>query len=65
MSTVGLVPGIDKLAAEGIPVTLALSSTRPTTNSEKNSLPINTRWQVDEAIDGSACHRYFEATGRR
>ena len=63
MSTVGLVPGIDKLAAEGIPVTLALSLHAPDDELRDELVPINTRWKVDEAID--AAHRYHQATGRR
>ncbi len=63
MSTVGLVPGIDKLAAEGLPVTLALSLHAPDDELRDELVPINTRWKVDEAID--AAHRYYVATGRR
>ncbi|NHA67009.1 23S rRNA (adenine(2503)-C(2))-methyltransferase RlmN [Phycicoccus flavus] len=63
MSTVGLVPGIDRLAAEGIPVTLALSLHAPDDELRDELVPINTRFKVDEAID--AAHRYYEATGRR
>jgi 23S rRNA (adenine2503-C2)-methyltransferase len=63
MSTVGLVPAIDKLAAEGIPVTLALSLHAPDDKLRDELVPINTRWSVDEAID--AAYRYFEVTGRR
>ena len=63
MSTVGLVPGIDRLAAEGIPVTLALSLHAPDDALRDELVPINTRFKVDEAID--AARRYFEATGRR
>ena len=63
MSTVGLVPGIDKLAAEGIPVTLALSLHAPDDELRNELVPINTRWKVDEALD--AAYRYFEVTGRR
>jgi 23S rRNA (adenine2503-C2)-methyltransferase len=63
MSTVGLVPGIDRLAAEGIPVTLALSLQAPDDELRDELVPINTRWKVDEAID--AARRYHEATGRR
>jgi 23S rRNA (adenine2503-C2)-methyltransferase len=63
MSTVGLVPAIDKLAAEGIPVTLALSLHAPDDKLRDELVPINTRWSVDEAID--AAYRYFTVTGRR
>ena len=63
MSTVGLVPAIDRLAGEGIPVTLALSLHAPDDELRNELVPINTRWSVDEAID--AAYRYYEATGRR
>lgn len=63
MSTVGLVPAIDKLAGEGIPVTLALSLHAPDDELRDELVPINTRWKVDEALD--AARRYFDATGRR
>lgn len=63
MSTVGLVPAIDKLAKEGIPVTLALSLHAPDDELRDELVPINTRWKVDEALD--AAHRYYETTGRR
>jgi 23S rRNA (adenine2503-C2)-methyltransferase len=63
MSTVGLVPAIDKLAGEGIPVTLALSLHAPDDALRDELVPINTRWKVGEALD--AARRYFEVTGRR
>jgi len=63
MSTVGLVPAIDKLAAEGIPVTLALSLHAPDDELRNELVPINTRWTVDEALD--AAYRYYETTGQR
>jgi len=63
VSTVGLVTGIDRLAGEGIPVTLALSLHAPDDELRDELVPINTRWKVDEALD--AAYRYYEATGRR
>ncbi|PVU81856.1 23S rRNA (adenine(2503)-C(2))-methyltransferase RlmN [Cellulomonas sp. WB94] len=63
VSTVGLVPAIDKLIKEGIPVTLAVSMHAPDDELRDELVPINTRWSVDETLD--AAHRYFEATGRR
>jgi 23S rRNA (adenine2503-C2)-methyltransferase len=63
MSTVGLVPAMDKLTKEGIPLTLALSLHAPDDKLRDELVPINTRWSVDEAID--AAYRYFEVTGRR
>ncbi len=63
MSTVGLVPAIDRLAGEGIPVTLALSLHAPDDELRDELVPVNTRWSVAEALD--ATRGYFEATGRR
>ncbi|MGB7450049.1 MAG: 23S rRNA (adenine(2503)-C(2))-methyltransferase RlmN [Ornithinimicrobium sp.] len=63
MSTVGLVPAIDRLAGEGVPVTLALSLHAADDELRDELVPINTRWKVDEALD--AAYRYFERTKRR
>jgi 23S rRNA (adenine2503-C2)-methyltransferase len=63
VSTVGLVPAMDRLAAEGCPVTLALSLHAPDDDLRDELVPVNTRWKVDEALD--AAYRYFAATGRR
>jgi 23S rRNA (adenine2503-C2)-methyltransferase len=63
VSTVGLVPAIDRLAGEGMPVTLALSLHAPDDDLRDELVPINTRWRVAEALD--AARRYFDATGRR
>ena len=58
VSTVGLVPAIDRLAGEGIPVTLALSLHAPDDELRDELVPINTRWKVAEALD--AARRYFD-----
>lgn len=63
MSTVGLVPGIDRLAGEGLPVTLALSLHAPDDELRDSLVPINGRYAVAEALD--AARRYYEATSRR
>ena len=63
VSTVGLVPAIDNLAGEGLPVTLALSLHAPDDELRDELVPVNTRWKVAEALD--AAHRYYETTGRR
>ena len=63
VSTVGMVPAMNKLAEEGIPVTLALSLHAPDDELRSELVPVNTRWSVDEALDSA--HRYFEKTGRR
>ncbi|MGL4173718.1 MAG: 23S rRNA (adenine(2503)-C(2))-methyltransferase RlmN [Actinomycetota bacterium] len=63
VSTVGLVPAIDKLAKVGLPVTLALSLHAPDDERRNELVPINTRWSVTDALD--AARRYFDQTGRR
>ncbi len=63
MSTVGLVPAMDRLAGEGVPVTLALSLHAPDDEVRNELVPINNRWSVAEALD--AARRYFDTTGRR
>ncbi|HEU4543915.1 MAG TPA: 23S rRNA (adenine(2503)-C(2))-methyltransferase RlmN [Jiangellaceae bacterium] len=63
VSTVGLVPAIDRLAAEGLQVTLALSLHAPDDELRNTLVPLNTKWQVGEALD--AARRYFDTTGRR
>ncbi|NLT29828.1 MAG: 23S rRNA (adenine(2503)-C(2))-methyltransferase RlmN [Propionibacterium sp.] len=63
VSTVGLVPAIAKLAAEGLPVTLAVSLHAPDDELRDEIVPINTRWKVAEAVD--AAWEYFRATKRR
>ncbi len=63
VSTVGLVPAMDRLAGEGIPVTLALSLHAPDDAARDELVPLNTRWKVADVLD--AARRYFEVTGRR
>ncbi|MDO5034191.1 MAG: 23S rRNA (adenine(2503)-C(2))-methyltransferase RlmN [Actinomycetaceae bacterium] len=63
VSTVGLVPGIDKLADLGLPVTLAVSLHAPDDELRDEMIPINSRWKVGELLD--AARRYFVKTGRR
>jgi 23S rRNA (adenine2503-C2)-methyltransferase len=63
ISTVGLVPAINKLAEENIPVTFALSLHAPDDELRDELIPVNSRWNVDEAID--AAYNYYRQTGRR
>lgn len=63
VSTVGLVPAIDRLSDEGLPVTLALSLHAPDDELRDELVPVNHRWPVAEALD--AARRYFDRTGRR
>jgi len=63
VSTVGLVPAIDRLAAEDLQVTLAVSLHAPDDELRDTLVPVNTRWKVAEVLD--AAWRYADATGRR
>jgi 23S rRNA (adenine2503-C2)-methyltransferase len=63
VSTVGLVPRIEQLADEGIPVTLALSLHAPDDELRDELVPVNTRWNVQETV--AAAWRYAERTRRR
>ncbi len=63
VSTVGLVPAMDKLTGEGLSVTLALSLHAPDDELRDTLVPVNTRWKVADVLD--AARRYFDTTGRR
>ncbi len=63
VSTVGLVPRMKQLAAEKVPVTLAVSLHAPDDELRNTLVPVNTRWNVEEVLD--AAWEYTEATGRR
>jgi 23S rRNA (adenine2503-C2)-methyltransferase len=63
VSTVGLVPAIDRLAGEGLQVNLAISLHAPDDELRDTLVPINTRWKVAEVLE--AAWRYAAATTRR
>jgi 23S rRNA (adenine2503-C2)-methyltransferase len=63
VSTVGLVPRINQLTEEGIPVTLALSLHAPDDELRNELVPINTRWSVGETVE--AAWNYARVTKRR
>jgi 23S rRNA (adenine2503-C2)-methyltransferase len=63
VSTVGLVPRMQQLATEGIPLTLALSLHAPDDELRDELVPVNTRWNVDEVVD--AAWEYAKVTKRR
>lgn len=63
VSTVGLVNGIEKLMAEGLPVTLAVSLHTPDDELRDTLVPINSRWKVKEVL--AAADAYAQETGRR
>jgi 23S rRNA (adenine2503-C2)-methyltransferase len=63
VSTVGLVPAIAKLAAEGLSVTLAVSLHAPDDELRDTLVPVNQRWRVAKVLD--AAWDYAAVTGRR
>ncbi len=63
VSTVGLVPGIQKLTKEGLQVTLALSLHAPDDELRDTLVPVNTRWPVRDVLE--AAFGYTRKTGRR
>jgi 23S rRNA (adenine2503-C2)-methyltransferase len=63
VSTVGLVPAMDQLAAENLSVTLAVSLHAPDDELRDTLVPVNTRWKVREVLD--AAWRYAATTKRR
>ena len=62
LSTCGVVPGIKRLAAEGLQVELSVSLHAPEDGLRSRIMPVNRRWPLDELI--AACRDYTEATGR-
>jgi 23S rRNA (adenine2503-C2)-methyltransferase len=63
VSTVGLVPGIERLAAERLSVRLAVSLHAPDDELRNDLVPVNRRWPVADVLD--AAWGYAAATGRR
>jgi 23S rRNA (adenine2503-C2)-methyltransferase len=63
ISTSGVVPRIDALAAEPYQINLAVSLHAPNDELRSQLVPINKRWPVAELM--AACDRYIEKTGRR
>jgi 23S rRNA (adenine2503-C2)-methyltransferase len=63
VSTVGLVPAIERLADEGLNVTLAVSLHAPDDELRDTLVPVNTRWKVAEVL--AAADAYAARTGRR
>src|SRR4051794_28502904 len=56
VSTVGLVPAMDKLTEEGLSVTLAVSLHAPDDELRDTLVPVNTRWKVADVL--AAAWRY-------
>jgi 23S rRNA (adenine2503-C2)-methyltransferase len=63
VSTVGLVPAMQRLTGEGLAVTLALSLHAPDDELRDTLVPVNRRWPVAEVL--RAAWGYAATTGRR
>ena len=63
VSTSGLVPQIERLAGEGLPVTLAVSLHAATDELRDRLVPINTAHHLDALL--AAAERYVAETARR
>lgn len=63
VSTCGIVPGIERMAQEGLAVTLALSLHGPNDQVRKSLMPVANKYPLKEVL--SACSTYFKKTGRR
>ncbi len=63
LSTCGIVPGIDRLADENIPITLAISLHAPNDEIRHRLLPISRQYAIEDVV--ASARRYFEKTGRR
>ncbi len=63
ISTVGIIPGIERLAGEELPVNLAVSLHAANDDLRNELVPINRRYPLEALV--AACRRYLAATGRR
>jgi 23S rRNA (adenine2503-C2)-methyltransferase len=63
VSTVGVVPGMRRLAGERLPVTLAVSLHAPDDGLRNELVPLNRRYPLAEVL--AAAREYLAASGRR
>lgn len=62
-STCGIVPNIERLAKEGLHITLALSLHGSNQEKRKKLMPVANKYELQDVL--KACDYYFEQTGRR
>ena len=62
VSTVGVVPGIRRLALERLPVTLAVSLHAATDERRSELVPLNRRYPIAEVLDAAADYAAREGT---
>lgn len=63
VSTAGVVPGIERLSAEKLPITLSISLHAPNNKLRSVLMPINHTYPI--AVLMAACDRYAASTNRR
>ena len=63
ISTVGIIPGIRRLATEALPVNLAVSLHAANDDKRNELVPVNRRYPLDALAN--ACADYLAAKGRR
>ena len=63
LSTCGLVPKIDELAAHKLQLSLAISLHGPNDAIRDRIMPVNKAYPIDVLLE--ACRRYYAATSRR
>jgi 23S rRNA (adenine2503-C2)-methyltransferase len=63
LSTCGLVPKIDELAAKKLQISLAISLHGPNNEIRSRIMPVNNAYPIEQLLE--ACRRYYEATSRR
>ena len=63
LSTCGIVPKMNALADENLPVTLCVSLHAPNDEIRRETMPIAYTWSIQEILD--ACRNYIRKTGRR
>jgi len=63
ISTVGWLPGIDRLTASPMPIRLAFSLHAPEDGLRSRIMPVNDRYPLADVLDG--CRRHYEARRRR
>lgn len=63
ISTVGLVPGIERLMREDLPIHLALSLHSPFDEVRDRLMPVNQKWPVERVM--RAMREYGRSTGRK
>jgi len=63
ISTVGIIPGIRKLAARPLPVNLAVSLHAANDQLRDELVPINRRYPIDDLV--AACREYLAQRNRR